>query len=152
MRTINFLNPGRLVFGQGCLAQCAEDILSRNLKSVFIVTADPVAQLADPLVDALQKGGSKTTVFSAINTEPSIAMLADTLRAAETAMPDAIVGLGGGSPMDVAKLTAALLGSEQKIEDILVIGVDSCQKPPGIASERPQLPPRPPQPSQSAHR
>ena len=34
----------------------------------------------------------------------------------------------------------------------LVIGVDSCQKPPGIASERPQWPPRPPQSSQSAPR
>ncbi len=123
MRTINFLNPRLLVFGQGCLSQCAEDILSRKLKSVFIVTADPVAQLADPLINALKIGGAKTTVFSYINTEPSIGMLVETLRTADAAMPDAIVGLGGGSPMDVAKLTAALLGSEQKIEDILGIGL-----------------------------
>ena len=123
MRIVNFLYPGLLVFGNGCVTRCAEDILSRNLKSVFLVTADPVAQLADPLLSALEKGGVKTTVFSEINTEPSIGMLADALQAAEAAMPDAIVGLGGGSPMDVAKLAAALLGSEQKIEDVLGIGL-----------------------------
>ena len=97
--------------------------MSRRLKSVFLVTANPVAELADPLLSALEKGGAKTTVFSEINTEPSIGMLADALQAAKTVMPDAIVGLGGGSPLDVAKLLAALLGSEQKIEDVLGIGL-----------------------------
>ncbi len=123
MRIINLFNPGRLVFGKGCITQCAEDILSRKLKSVFIVTADPVAQLADSLVKAIENGGAKTTVYSGINTEPSIGMFTNTLLAAASDTPDAIVGLGGGSPLDVAKLVAALLGSEQQIEDILGIGL-----------------------------
>ncbi len=123
MRIINFLNPGRLVFGKGCITHCADDILSRNLKSVFIVTADPVVQLADPLVGALNKGGATTTIFSEVNSEPTVGMFRETLQAAQIAMPDAVVGLGGGSPLDVAKLVAALLDSGQSVEDVFGIGL-----------------------------
>ena len=46
--------------------------------------------------------------------------------------------------------SGAACRDQKKSKNFLVIGVDSCQKPPGIVSERPQWPPRPPQPSQSA--
>ncbi len=128
MRIINFLNPGRLAFGNGCVTQCAEDILDRKLKSVFIVTAKSVVQLADSLIDTLKKGGAKTTLCEEINSEPTVGMFNDTLKAANHAMPDAIVGLGGGSPMDVAKLVAALLGSDLSVENVLGIGLLKSRK------------------------
>jgi alcohol dehydrogenase class IV len=121
MQTVRLLQPQRIWFGAGCALQCADDILARALRRVFIVTSPPTAGLTEPLASRLRAGGASVTVYSAIATEPTVAHFEATLVAARAAAPDAIIGLGGGSAMDVAKLVAALIDGRQKVGDVFGI-------------------------------
>lgn len=67
-------------------------------------------------VDALELPGTPA-VFGTVKPEPDIPNLDALLAAAEEAQPDLVVGFGGGSAMDLAKLAAVLPGSGQTIHD-----------------------------------
>ena len=54
--------------------------------------------------------------------EPSVNDFKQTLNAARQFGADSVVGVGGGSVLDVAKLVAALVESEQQVEDLFGIG------------------------------
>lgn len=69
-------------------------------------------------VDLLALPGS-VTVFGTVKPEPDIPNLDDLLRAADAAQPDLVVGFGGGSAMDLAKLAAVLPGSGQTLHDVV---------------------------------
>jgi alcohol dehydrogenase class IV len=62
------------------------------------------------------------TICDRIAREPTVDMFRTTLAAARDARCDSVIGFGGGSPMDVAKLVAALLNSKQDIRDVFGIG------------------------------
>jgi len=122
MQTVRLLQPQTIWFGAGCALQCADDILDRSLSSVFIITSPATARLAEPLASRLRAGGVRADIYSAIATEPAVADLESALAAAHAAQPDAVIGFGGGSAMDVAKLVAALFDGHQKIDEVFGIG------------------------------
>src|SRR6185369_2054789 len=122
-RNISLQLPRKMTFGAGCLQAAAEWIAAQAPSGVLIVTSpQPVAQLADPLVAALRGQGIPVSVWDEIATEPHVEDLARGLAAARDAKASLIVGLGGGSAMDVAKLVAALLDGRQQISEVFGIG------------------------------
>jgi alcohol dehydrogenase len=125
MQTIRLLQPPKIMFGPGCAVQCAADLLDLGIRRVLIVTSPPVAGLAAPLCDALRQGGCAAEIYPDIAEEPSISTFEATLAAARLAKPQAVLGLGGGSAMDVAKLVAALYDgpAAQNVRDVLGIGL-----------------------------
>ncbi len=58
------------------------------------------------------------TVFQGVQPEPKDTDLEAAMQAARACKPDLVVGLGGGSVMDVAKLVAALWNSDQTLTDV----------------------------------
>ena len=122
MRTVRLLQPKKIVFGPDCATQGADDVLALGLRRVFIVTSPPVAGFAADLADVFKRGGASVTIYSEIATEPTVAIVEATLAAAREIEPDAVLGLGGGSAMDVAKLVAALHDGRQSVRE--VIGID----------------------------
>jgi alcohol dehydrogenase class IV len=122
MRTVTLLQPGKIVFGEGCAVECAHDLGALGKKRVFLVTSPPIVGLTESLVEALQAGGAAVVVYAEIATEPAIATVKAAMAAARAFGPDAVVGLGGGSAIDVAKVVAALYDGRQEIPDIFGIG------------------------------
>lgn len=103
--------PKRLIVGAGTIGEVgpwASDVSST------LVIATPITA---GFVDRLKLPG-KVALFDAIPGEPEIATLDAALAAARSAKPDLVVGLGGGSVMDVAKLVAALWDGEQVLADV----------------------------------
>ncbi len=125
MRTIEFGQPRKIAFGDGCAQQCADDILLFGLRRVFIVSSEPILALVEPVASALREGGATVAVYAEVNAEPSVSAFERALDAARAMQPDAVIGMGGGSAMDVAKLVAALHNSEQTLRDVL--GIDLLQ-------------------------
>src|SRR6185295_14842647 len=89
-----------LVFGAGCSIQCAAALAARKARSVLLVTAPPLLDMAAPLIGELRRAGADVTVWSDARQEPTIRDFDAALAIARDAKADAVVGLGGGSAMD----------------------------------------------------
>ncbi|WP_430260385.1 iron-containing alcohol dehydrogenase [Neorhizobium sp. IRS_2294] len=103
--------PKRLVIGAGSVGEVST---WAGAVSSTLVIATPITA---GFIDRLKLPG-KVTLFDAIPGEPEIETLDAALAAARAAKPDLVIGLGGGSVMDVAKLVAALWDSEQTLSDV----------------------------------
>jgi alcohol dehydrogenase class IV len=106
----NFYTAGQLVFGTGAIEQIGSLALRRKLGHVMIVTdsslvsAGIVAEVENPLLSA----GVQVDVFDGGEPEPSIETAKAAIEQANQLRPQAIVGVGGGSNMDLAKYVAAV--------------------------------------------
>ncbi len=118
-RLISTVNVGALTFGPAALERCAYDLIVRQARSVFIVTTEPTLFLCQPLVEALEAEGVTATLWHDLVGEPTLTEFDAALAAARACGADAVVGLGGGSAMDVAKLVAALFDGRQSIRDVV---------------------------------
>lgn len=91
---------------------------------VLVVTDKGVRGLglADPMLGAL---GDRALVFDAVEADPSAATALAAVAAGREAGVTSVIGFGGGSPMDVAKVVAYLLGSGDDLDGIY--GVDQAK-------------------------
>jgi alcohol dehydrogenase class IV len=112
MRTWSFSSAGTLFFGRHAVRHHLRDACERiGTKRAFIVTdtilvkAGLLAQVAEPLTTA----GITFESFDRITPEPGDELVRECIAAAHAFKPDVIIGLGGGSNMDTAKLVAMIL-------------------------------------------
>lgn len=123
MRPITLLQPPRIVFGNGCASQCATFLSESGARSVLLVTDQHVMAHLESLCQALQGAGLRLTVAPFVPPEPGVIFFEQALQAARAANIDSVLGVGGGSAMDVAKLVAALARSPQDIRSIFGINL-----------------------------
>jgi alcohol dehydrogenase class IV len=121
-RTVRMTQPKTLVFGCGCASQLASDLTSRGLNHAMVVTAKAIRRHANSVADQLKAGGLSVLIDESVNEEPTIAMLERILAQSNSTKIDVVVGIGGGSVLDVAKLVAALRDGKQRIGDCFGIG------------------------------
>ena len=107
----NFYSAGRIVFGSGVVRRLDQFIQPWKAKNVLIVTdsiltrVGVVAQVESPLKAA----GISVSVFDGGEPEPSFAIADKAIELARTVKPDVIIGVGGGSNLDLAKIVANIL-------------------------------------------
>src|SRR4051812_21301836 len=111
--TIHF--PGKLVFGNGVLDQLAGEIRQLSAASVMILTIEPLLPRLTGLFAALESEGITASIDTSIVQEPSFADFERLMGQVRPLNPDVVIGIGGGSVLDVAKLVAAQLDSEQTL-------------------------------------
>lgn len=122
-----FITPRRIVAQAGASEQLASYLQELGATSVLIVT-DPGIESLGLLDDAkanLQDRSLPYEIFSDVSADPSDTMVKNAAAAAKACQADAIVGFGGGSPMDVAKVVAKLChpSNTQALEDLYGIGM-----------------------------
>ncbi|MCC2972942.1 iron-containing alcohol dehydrogenase [Massilia sp. IC2-476] len=79
---------------------------------------------------SLEQAGLAPMVFAGVVADPPEAVVLDAVQAARRHEADLVIGFGGGSSMDVAKLVAVLAGSAQAIGEIYGIGKVSGKRLP----------------------
>lgn len=124
MKTITLLQPPRIVFGDGCAGQCAELLAQRGVRRVLLVTSSRIE--TGFLTLSLVEAGCEVVSIGPIDCEPTLTMFSEALVAARAGNVDAVVGMGGGSVIDVAKLLAALIPGGQDVKD--VFGINLLQR------------------------
>jgi alcohol dehydrogenase class IV len=123
MRALHISFPGKLVFGNGCLQQLPDELGSLGVARVFVVTIGALLPALDDLMRQLEKKGMRTAVYTGITQEPSFTDFHRVMAEAAPFDPDLVLGIGGGSVLDIAKLVAAQLGNEQQLADYVGIGL-----------------------------
>ena len=122
MKSITLLQPQKIVFGTGCIQTFVEDYLKLGCRQLFVVTAPPIMPLIEDAIQQLTKAGINTTVYSDIKAEPTVSDFKEVLGMARSFGADSVVGIGGGSVLDVTKLVAAFVNSNQQVEDCFGTG------------------------------
>ena len=115
--------PGKLVFGNGTLAQLPEDILQLKPSRVFIATIEPLRAAISEFVNTLEKSKIEVLQDTSIVAEPSLSDFEKLMKKVTPFNPDVVIGIGGGSVLDIAKLVAAQLDNEQELKEYVGIGL-----------------------------
>jgi alcohol dehydrogenase class IV len=123
MRSITFLQPNRLTFGAGCLAEALAYLVALPSRRIHIVHSSSLAATVDRMLQDLTTAGCTVTSDRLSAGEPTIAVFNFALARARSADPACIVGIGGGSALDLAKLLAAFVRNNQRVEDTFGIGL-----------------------------
>lgn len=123
MKAITLQQPQRIVFGTGCISQFCEDYLKMGYKRLFVLTAPPIVPLIKPILDQLNEGGVITMTIDQIVQEPTVSDFKEILSQAREFNADSVIGVGGGSVLDLSKLIAALIHSEQEVEQLFGTGL-----------------------------
>ncbi len=112
MRTTwTFYTAGQLIFGRDATRHLNEVALELRLKRVLLIT-DPVlveAELVDRVHGPLSEAGVTVELFTGGEPEPSLNAAYQAISVGRAFRPDSVLGLGGGSNMDLAKIVATVL-------------------------------------------
>jgi len=109
--TWTFHSAGQLLFGPNASRQLGDVTARLRVRRLLLVT-DPIllrAGLHERIHVPLSESGVRIEVFSGGEPEPSLRAADACIEVARDFKPDAILGLGGGSNMDLAKITATVL-------------------------------------------
>jgi alcohol dehydrogenase class IV len=109
--TWTFHSAGQLLFGRNAVRQLGHIAGRLGARRVLVVT-DPIldkAGILERVRGPLQESGACVEVFGGGEPEPSLRAATECIQVGRRFQPDAVLGLGGGSNMDLAKITAVVL-------------------------------------------
>jgi len=116
--------PKSLITGVDAITQIGAEVSKLRAKKALIMTDPGVAAsgmvetVERPLIDA----GIEVGVYSKCVPEPPMSSLEDGVAFCREGGYDCIVGFGGGSAIDVAKITSVLVSGDASVEDM--VGID----------------------------
>ncbi len=114
----SFNTVRRILSGFGCLENLGDEITRLKGKKVLVIS-DPgikAAGLLDPLVKILDRTKLSYSLFTEVEPDPKIEIALASHEAAKAFGPDLIIGLGGGSSLDIAKVTSVMLTNPGPID------------------------------------
>lgn len=99
-----FRVPPKVYFKYGCLPVALQDLAGKH--RAFIITDQPLFEmgLAEKVTEVLEGIGIKSQVFYEVEPDPSLTTIQKGLDQINHFKPDVIIAIGGGSPMDAAKV------------------------------------------------
>jgi len=120
----SFNTSGRIVFENGAARDLARHAAPFLGERVLIVTDAGIirAGLLDGAADSLRQAGHSVSVFDGVTADPARAVLSTAIAQAAEFQPTSVIGFGGGSSLDVAKLVALLLGSHEDLDEAWGVG------------------------------
>lgn len=115
--------PGKLVTGNGTLPQLADDVLAYKPSRIFVATIEPLLKTVNEFVAVFKQQSIEVMIDTSIVAEPYFSDFEKLMKKVEPFNPDVVIGIGGGSVLDVAKLVAAQLENEQQLREYVGIGL-----------------------------
>jgi len=124
VQSFQYANPESIRWGAGCVREgLAEEVARLGVRRVLLVTTRSAAQ-DERLAPAVEGflGGRLAARFSGVGQHAPARAVMDAAAAARAARADALVSLGGGSPIDAAKAVAFALATGLDLADPAALG------------------------------
>lgn len=121
--------PRKIIFGLNALEKITEEAKNINGKKALLITDKNLekAGLVKNVIQYLEKAGYSTEVFNEVEPEPKLDKSEEIRNIIDGKNFDLVIGFGGGSVLDTAKIASILATNPGKIEDYL--GFDLIKKP-----------------------
>lgn len=136
MTGIEFYTNGHIISEADSMRQKLGTLAKQyRATSAIIVTDSGIAQLGyvDIAQQSLQEAGVNVVVFDSVVADPPVAIVNDAIKIARDNSCDLVIGLGGGSSIDTAKIVALHPNEFESINDILDKDVSGFNKLPLFA-------------------
>ncbi len=136
MPGFEFATTHRVLVEAGAAGRLPALCQERGASRVLLVTDPGIRStpLLEPVEDSFRQAGMPLTVFDQVSADPADTIVLDAARQAKEAKADLVIGFGGGSSMDVAKLVALLAhpDASQQLSDIYGVGMATGPRLPLI--------------------
>ena len=128
MNTFHFNTTPGLRFGKGMAKSSCKEIFEKLGSRILFITDTGLMSLglAKPTLEEF-KNLANVEVFDKVEADPSLNTLQAAIEVGRNFKATGVIGFGGGSSMDVAKLVALILGSNEDLDSIW--GVSNAQGP-----------------------
>ncbi len=125
MPQFTFETTPKIICEQGASQRLGEIARDLGMSQVFLVTDIGLmkAGLIDGALTSLSEAGIKVTVFSDVLADPPEVSVQAAVQAAIAVGADGVIGFGGGSSLDTAKLVGLLAKTPQELPTIYGIGL-----------------------------
>lgn len=125
----NFFSPKKIILGQNTVRNVGEEARLLNGTKALIVTDKGIvsAGYAQIVEDALRAAKVEVGIFDQVVPEPPARNVAECTERVREGKYDLVIGLGGGSPLDIAKGASIMITNPGTIVDYA--GIDKVQKP-----------------------
>ncbi len=130
MNKVNiFQTTPRILIGAGVSNQIADEVKRLSGKSVMIITDPGLVKsgICDRIEAALVKGGCSFRRFDGVEPDPPFEIASLAAQAVKEAGADLILGIGGGSSLDIAKVASILVTNDGPVSSYF--GIDMVPKP-----------------------
>lgn len=112
-----------IIFEAGSSARLGALVKTRMKRPVIVTDRGIIAAgLINPALQSLKDAGLDFLLFDGIEADPPARVVRNSVEIARMHEADGVIGFGGGSSMDTAKIIAVLLNSSQTLEDIYGTG------------------------------
>ena len=127
-KTHVFYSPHKIVFGTGTASGIGAEVRNLGASKVFIVTDPGVAKtgLLTPITRSLEEAQLAYVIYDKVEAEPPVRLVDEGAGRFRTEGCDVVLGVGGGSSLDVAKGVSIVAGNGGRILDYA--GMDLVKK------------------------
>lgn len=115
--------PGKLVTGAGTFSKLPDDVTALAPAKIFIATIEPLYPLITDFTSRIRERQIEVMIDTSIVAEPSFRDFENLMKKVSPFNPDVVIGIGGGSVLDISKLVAAQLENDQNLRDYVGIGL-----------------------------
>ena len=128
-RVSSFYSPTKMVLGQNTVQGVGEEARKMGGRKAIVVTDRGIVftGYAKIVEDALRAAQVQVGIFDKVEPEPPTRIVGECTSAIRDGQYDIVIGLGGGSPLDIAKGAAIMMTNPGTIADYA--GIDKVQKP-----------------------
>lgn len=124
MKNFVLKSPNELILGNGVTKELGMHLKKMNISKITIVTDEVIVKfgILDKVIESLKIQDIEYVTFSEVQPEPPVENAYDAYELYKTNECNGVLGVGGGSSLDVAKVVAMLATNPGKYEDYVGIG------------------------------
>lgn len=131
MSPFQFQTVPNIIAGLGSIQQLKALLTEQNNQRVLLVTDPGMVQLQlhAPVLEILEAAGCNYRIYASVQADPPEHIVLEAAEFARQNQIDTVIGFGGGSSLDVAKIIALLAHPEQKQQLHEMYGINQAKKP-----------------------